>query len=376
MDGGDYMKKRRMIQALFVGTLLLSGCSSSTPTQKENTNYTYTLKNGRGNGQFMGPFDTVFQVIMYEKNEKKFQEQMAYIEQRFTYYHQLFDKYNNYPGMSNVKTINDQAGSYVEVDSDLYQLIKQSIEDYNHLSTSVDISLGPVLDVWHVYRERDNGDIPTDEELKNAGQYVGVDHIHLDDDKQAVMVDVNSSIDVGATAKGYACELVKKDLIERGLDDFLISAGGNVVTYGKRETLAGESELSKFLPDCREYYTIDILNPFNATKGFCAIVLNGDSAVTSGDYQRYYVGKDGVSYHHLIDPATLKPARYFRSVTIVTKDSGLADFMSSALFLTPLSQGQAMVEAMDGLEAVWVDYDGNVFMSSGLKEGVNIHVYN
>ena len=87
------------------------------------------------------------------------------------------------------------------------------------------------------------------------------------------------------------------------------------------------------------------------------------SVVTSGDYQRYFV-VDGKVYHHIIDPDTLLPGTFWRSVTIVCADSGLADALSTALFLLPLEEGQMLLEKC-GAEAMWVDADGNQFYSPG-----------
>ena len=88
--------------------------------------------------------------------------------------------------------------------------------------------------------------------------------------------------------------------------------------------------------------------------------------VTSGDYQRYYT-VDGMRYHHIIDPDTLLPAAYWRSVTIVCADSGLADALSTALFTLPQEEGQALLNRWDA-QAMWVDASGQQFYSPGFSD--------
>ena len=95
------------------------------------------------------------------------------------------------------------------------------------------------------------------------------------------------------------------------------------------------------------------------------IYVTGGSVVTSGDYQRCYM-VDGKLYHHIIDPDTRMPAAYWRSVTILCDDSGLADALSTALFLLPLEEGQRLLEKT-GAEAMWVDAGGNQYYSPGFE---------
>ena len=88
--------------------------------------------------------------------------------------------------------------------------------------------------------------------------------------------------------------------------------------------------------------------------------------VTSGDYQRAYM-VDGKLYHHIIDPETLHPSTYWRSVTISCADSGLADALSTALFVLPQEEGQALLDTV-GAEAMWVAADGSIYYSTGFQE--------
>lgn len=330
---------------------------------------------------FMGPFDTQFEFRAYADDEKTFDSYAKLVQDAFTHYHQLYDQYHTYEGINNIKTINDAAGDHaVAVDDEIFDLLQISIE-YNHTySSQVNIAFGPVLTLWHDARESNDPKVPDISSLTNANQYCDIDKIQLDENAQTVYLsEPGMSLDVGAIAKGYACELVKKQLIDAGCESFLISAGGNVVSYGQRLVKAKESSLSKVLPACIDQFTVGVQSPgdgaYTNVTNTVAIVLDGQSVVTSGDYQRYFTAPDGTRYHHLIDPQTLYPANYMRSVTIVTENSGLADFLSSAVFLMPVEDGQELIESLDGVEAVWLCNDGTVLFSSGLIEGENFHLY-
>ena len=96
------------------------------------------------------------------------------------------------------------------------------------------------------------------------------------------------------------------------------------------------------------------------------IYVTGGAVVTSGDYQRAFV-VDGIKYHHIIDPETRMPSDYWRSVSIVCEDSGLADALSTALFLLPLEEGKALVQSCNA-DAFWVDASGNEFMTPGFEK--------
>lgn len=335
-----------------------------------------------------GPFDTITTYMSYVSSEEEFNEQCDYIEEQLNYYDQLFDKYNTYNGMNNLKTINDNAGKKaIEVDQPLIDLLNLSIERNQKISSKVNIAFGSVINIWHDYREEAEshdgvGTVPSDEELEKANQHTSIDSIEIDEKKKTVYInDALASIDVGATAKGYAIELIKDGLIEMGVDNFLLSGGGNVASHGQRKI---QKEGEFYLDDCADKFCVGIESPQDGNYAASAddpdseneavLVVQGESIVTSGDYQRFYQDVNGVRYHHLIDPETLYPAVHFRSVSIITEDSGLADFLSSAVFLMEYEEGLKLVNSLDGVEAIWLLEDGKIRMSDGLKDNDNVYI--
>ena len=340
------------------------------------------------NHYITGPFDTITTYMSYVSSEEEFNEQCDYIEEQLNYYDQLFDKYNTYNGMNNLKTINDNAGKKaIEVDQPLIDLLNLSIERNQKISSKVNIAFGSVINIWHDYREEAEshdgvGTVPSDVELEKANQHTSIDSIEIDEKKKTVYInDALASIDVGATAKGYAIELIKDGLIEMGVDNFLLSGGGNVASHGQRRI---QKEGEFYLDDCADKFCVGIESPQDGNYAASAddpdseneavLVVQGESIVTSGDYQRFYQDVNGVRYHHLIDPETLYPAVHFRSVSIITEDSGLADFLSSAVFLMEYEEGLKLVNSLEGVEAIWLLEDGKIKMSDGLKDNDNIYI--
>ena len=156
------------------------------------------------------------------------------------------------------------------------------------------------------------------------------------------------SLDLGAVAKGWATQRVA----ENAPTGLLISVGGNVCATGPK-TAEGDP------------WIVGIQDP-DGGENLHTIYVTGGAVVTSGDYQRvYYV--EGKPYHHIIDPATRMPGEHWRSVTVVCADSGLADALSTALFLLPLEEGQALAAKCDA-QVLWVDGEGNEFMTPGFGE--------
>ena len=337
---------------LIISLLLLNGCRK----EAGQTKYTYS---------FTGSFDTVIQIIGYSPDEQSFDVLAKRAEKRFIELHQLFDIYKSYPGMNNLKSINDQAGiAPVKVDQQIIDLLLFYREKDSLAPGTVNVALGPVLAIWHAYRTEalDGGTaaVPTAEELNQAALLTDASKIVIDSAASTVFLqEKGMMLDVGAVAKGYATEIVATELSDAGMTSGIISAGGsNVRLIGKPADGRGTWQVGLQNPDGNSLIPDE--PPLDV------VLANDQSIVTSGDYQRYYE-VDGVIYHHLIDTTTLQPARFYRFVTIMTPDSGLADFLSTAVFLLPYEKGKQLVLQVPNCEAYWFFADGHAEMTDGMR---------
>ena len=337
---------KRLLSLLLAVSLIAGGCSSlpAAPQQKQ---YTAT---------FLSLFDTVTTIVGKADSEEAFQAEAQAVRDELQIYHQLFDIYHDYDGMNNLKTVNDQAGvAPVKVDERIIRMLTDAKAFYEITGGRVNVAMGSVLNLWHEARSdgRDdpvNARIPGDDELKAAAEHVSIDMLVIDENASTVYLsDPEVRLDVGAIAKGWAVQQVAKSA-PKGL---LISVGGNVCATGPKD--------DKGTP-----WVIGVQDPDGGNDYLHTIYVSGGSVVTSGDYQRTYV-VDGKAYHHIIDPDTLYPSDYWRAVTVVCEDSGVADALSTALFLLSQEEGQKLLD-LYGAEGLWVADDGSIHYSPGFND--------
>ena len=307
---------------------------------------------------FLDVFDTVTTVKGPAESKEAFAEISEAIRQDLAYYHRLFDIYTDYEGLNNLKTVNDNAGiAPVAVEEDILDLLEDCVAYYTLTDGRVNVAMGSVLKLWHEARndgldDPTNAYLPDMQKLKEAAGYCAIEKLLIDRENSTVYLsDPKVRLDVGAVAKGWAAQRVA----EAAPAGLLLSVGGNVCATGPK------------YPDTP--WVIGVRDPAGSASDFLhTLYVSGGSVVTSGDYQRCY-GVDGKLYHHIIDQDTLMPSEYWRSVTVICADSGLADALSTALFLLPLEEGQALLEKT-GSEAMWVDGQGNCFYSPGFEENI------
>ena len=336
----------KRIFSLILVVLLLTGCSAPAPEADATQQYTAT---------FLNLFDTVTTIIGRAENEAAFKANAQAIHDDLLRYHELFDIYNDYDGVNNLKTINDNAGiAPVQVDGAIIDLLLDCKDFYELTDGRVNVMMGSVLHLWHEARndgidDPQNAQLPDMDALQEASVHCGMDALVIDETSSTVYItDPRARLDVGAIAKGWATQRAA----ENAPSGMLISVGGNVCATGPK--------LSDGTP-----WVIGIQDPDASDKNLHTVFVTKNAVVTSGDYQRtYWVA--GKPYHHIIDPDTLMPSAYWRSVSVVCADSGLADALSTALFLLDREAGSALAEKCSA-EVLWVDVTGQEFMTDGFK---------
>lgn len=330
------MRKKAFLFVLIIAMTLV-GCSGGAKQ------YSVT---------YLTLFDTVTTVTGTADSEAAFQAMAQQIYDTLLEYHQLFDIYNDYEGLNNLKTVNDNAGiAPVEVDRRIIELLVDCRAYYQRTGGAVNAAMGSVLRLWHEARNAQTPALPDDDALSEAALHCSWDTVVIDEAAGTLYLsDPGQRLDVGAIAKGWAAGKAARE----APSGYLLSLGGNVVATGPKTEAGTPWVIGVTDPEGGDY-----LHTLNLTAG---------AVVTSGDYQRYYE-VDGVMYHHIIDPGTLYPAAYWRSVTIICDDSGLADALSTALFVMDLETGQALLEEC-GAEAMWVDGAGECYYSPGFESHI------
>ncbi len=332
--------RRQLFAAALSCLLLLSGCTAGASKKQ----YTAT---------FLDVFDTVTTITGLAESEEAFETSVHAIHNDLIRYHRLFDIYNDYDGIANLKTVNDAAGKEaVIVSSDIIDLLENCKNYYDLTGGMVNVAMGSVLALWHEARENANNDpqhaeLPNENTLQSAALHTDIEKLRIDRENSTVfLADEEMQLDVGAVAKGWAAQKAA----ENAPAGLLISVGGNVCATG---------------PKTQDTSWVVGINDPDGGDYLHTIYVDTGSVVTSGDYQRYFT-VDGKRYHHIIHPDTLQPAGDFRSVTVICTDSGLADALSTALFLLPYEEGKALAEK-NGVQVMWVTAEGTMLYTDGFS---------
>ncbi len=263
--------------------------------------------------------------------------------------------FSTYREDSEVSRINLHAGEQVSVSGETVALLKTG-RFFGELSGGCfDVTVRPLLVAWG-FRDGEPH-MPAQADIDSALGLVGWDKVVLTEEPPAVRLSVpGMGIDLGGLAKGYAVDRAVAVLKQEGVRSALVNAGGDLFAFGPGP--GGDT------------WRIGIEHPRQERKLVVIVEIRDSAVTTSGDYRSYFLA-DGVRYSHIMDPRTGRPALSAASATVVAPAAAQADAMATALVVMGAQEGLALVEGLEGVEAMVVEEsaDGTlVRMSTGMGE--------
>lgn len=236
------------------------------------------------------------------------------------------------------------------VSSDTANVLSLALEWNRKTNGAFDVTIAPVVTAWG-FGGADEHRIPSQEKLNELLTLVDSDMLTLDG-SIAHLSKADMEVDLGGIAKGYAASQAEQVIRDYGVESALLDLGHNITVIGSK-------------PD-GSAWRIAVQDPANNSSMVGVLSLRDCSAVTSGGYQRYFE-QDGQTYHHIIDPRTGYPADSgIVSATVVCSDSGLADLLSTAVFVLGVEDALTLWRTEGGFDLVLVTNDSTVVVTEGL----------
>nr|WP_309550858.1 MULTISPECIES: FAD:protein FMN transferase [Clostridium] len=318
-------------------SILLTSCKGNTkPVEKE----TYLM-------------GTIVQLKVYGGNAEKA------TEKALKRVNDIEDKMSVNIETSEITKLNAKSGiSGEKLSADTYYVIKEAVKYGKLTGGALDVTIEPIVKLWGIGTDKER--VPTKNEIDEKLKLVDYNDIILDEKNSTIKLRrASQAIDLGAIAKGYTADEIKKVLIDNKISSALINLGGNVYAVGSK-------------PDGTSW-NIGIQNPLDTRGEYLGTVSFTDkSVVTSGNYERYFI-KDGVRYHHIFDPKTGYPAdKGIISTTIVSDKSIDGDALSTSTYIMGLEKGIKLIESIKGVDAIFVTSDKKIYVTSGLKDSFNL----
>ncbi len=255
---------------------------------------------------------------------------------------------------SEVSRVNISAGiRFEKLSPDTYEVLSQAIEFSKLCQGCFDITIGPLVTLWKNAEDSCN---PPDELLiSQAISLVDYSDLVLDYfERTARLKKMGQSIDLGGIGKGFAADKILEVLKQYGISSAFTNLGGNVAAIGAK-------------PDGTPW-RVGIQHPRQDNNLIGVVSIVDKTVVTSGDYQRYFIGTNGKRYHHILNPTTGYPSESgLISVTIVANKSLTADALSTILYVAGMDRGIELLKSFPGTEAIFIDNNLLIYITKGLK---------
>lgn len=265
---------------------------------------------------------------------------------------QLSAKWSVTDENSEIYCANNRENSSTEISDETAQLIEYALQIGEQTGGAFDITLYPVLCEWGFTTGEYK--IPDEQRLRQLLEKTGSGRVAADGGR--LTLTDGAQIDLGGIAKGYTGDIISEYLKENGVESALLSLGGNIHAVGSKADGSA--------------WRVGIKNP-DGGENIAVLQLCGKAAVTSGGYERYFIGEDGRRYCHILDPKTGKPADSgLVSVTIVGAQGWLCDALSTAVYVMGADSAAALWRERGDFDMVLLTGSGELLITEGLRGSI------
>lgn len=333
---------KKIISFILILIVLLIGCSNK---EKDNNNIQYSKTE-----EIIG---TVISGTIYGENSK---EALCEAFERAEYIEKIMSVKIQDSEISNLN--NTAFNNEVKVSNELFYVLEKAMYYSKLTEGAFDFTIGGLIDLWAIGTE--NAKVPKHEEIINLLELDNYKNIQINSENKTVkFLKDTVKIDLGAIAKGYVADEMKKVICEKyNIHSGILNLGGNVIAIGKKNN--------------NSLWKVGICNPINNSYVIATLESSDETVVTSGNYERYFI-ENGMKYHHILDPNTGYPANSgLISTTIVTESSIDADALSTATYVLGLDKSKELVESIDNVEGVFITEDMVIDMTSGINNRIKV----
>jgi len=267
-------------------------------------------------------------------------DEVARVEQLLSEWHET----------SEISAVNREAGQRpVVIGPDLYAVVERSLWASELTGGAFDITFAACGHLWSFKEPR----IPGEDEIAGCLPRVGFRRLRLDGSRSSIFLPgADMRIGISGIGKGYGVDRAAEELEALGVRDYIVDGGGDIRLSGS---------------NIGRPWKVGISDPRRRGKLFSALTLHRGAIVTSGDYEQFFE-REGIRYHHILDPATGRPARRSVAVTVIAPTAMDADALATGLFVTGPRRGLELVEELPGVEALFFGPDLEIVRSSGFPE--------
>jgi thiamine biosynthesis lipoprotein len=253
---------------------------------------------------------------------------------------------------SQTYAVNSNAGiKPVVVDSELFQLIERSLKISQLSQGYFDITFASVDKLW-VFNGQSQM-MPSDSVLAASVAKINYKDLELDYNQQTVYLrQEGMKMGFGAIGKGYAADQAKKTMLGLGVQNGVVNAGGDLLTWGYKEN--GKA------------WIVGIADPNDKNRILSNMETTNQAIVTSGDYERFVL-IDGVRYGHIVNPKTGLPVKGILSVTVIAQSAEIADALATTVFVLGEEDGLKLIDHLEGVECIIINSRNKLLYSKGVN---------